>query len=103
MFEYRELGYQFWLDDVGCGFFELQLIDAVKPDVAKLCITIISRLSDNTEIIQEIKEVVDTVHTYGGKVLAEGIETAEQLEVARNIGIDFAQGYQFDKPRPFGQ
>ena len=100
--KYREMGYTLWLDDVGCGFFELDLINAVKPDVAKLCITIINRLSNNASIINDIKQVVETVHRYGGKVLAEGVETAEQLEISKRIGIDFAQGYYFDKPREMG-
>ncbi|WP_212751135.1 EAL domain-containing protein [Pseudoalteromonas rubra] len=102
MTELRQLGYTFWLDDVGCGFFELALINAVKPDVAKLCITIISRLDYGAEIIEEIKQVVDTVHLYGGKVLAEGIETQQQLDIARDLGVDYAQGYFFDKPKEFG-
>ncbi|WP_230090670.1 EAL domain-containing protein [Pseudoalteromonas rubra] len=102
MAELRQLGYTFWLDDVGCGFFELTLINAVKPDVVKLCITIISRLDYGAEIIDEIRQVVDTVHLYGGKVLAEGIETQQQLAIARELGVDYAQGFLFDKPREAG-
>ncbi|MCG7536610.1 EAL domain-containing protein [Pseudoalteromonas sp. OOF1S-7] len=102
MAELRQLGYTFWLDDVGCGFFELTVINTVKPDVVKLCITIISRLDYGAEIIDEIRQVVDTVHLYGGKVLAEGIETPQQLNIAKALGVDYAQGYLFDKPREAG-
>ncbi|QTL37777.1 EAL domain-containing protein [Pseudoalteromonas viridis] len=102
MAELRQLGYTFWLDDVGCGFFELTLINTVKPDVVKLCITIISRLDYGAEIIGEIRQVVDTVHLYGGKVLAEGIETPQQLDIAKQLGVDYAQGYLFDKPQEAG-
>ncbi|AOT07690.1 EAL domain-containing protein [Pseudoalteromonas luteoviolacea] len=96
----RQLGYQIWLDDVGCGFFEIETINIAKPDVAKLCITIIGQLPNNQHIVNELKQVIQTVHQYGGKVLAEGIEHAEQLSIAKSIGVDLAQGYFFDKPSP---
>ncbi|MBQ4878264.1 EAL domain-containing protein [Pseudoalteromonas luteoviolacea] len=96
----RQLGYQIWLDDVGCGFFELETINIAKPDVAKLCITIISQLPNNQHIISELKKVIQAVHQYGGKVLAEGIEHENQLSIAKSIGVDLAQGYFFDKPSP---
>lgn len=95
----RKLGYEFWLDDVGCGFFDLELIDEVKPEVVKLCIKIVSQLSLNTKIKSDIRVVVDAVHQYGGKVLAEGIEEQSQLLIAQELEIDYAQGYYFDKPK----
>nr|WP_239032952.1 EAL domain-containing protein [Pseudoalteromonas luteoviolacea] len=94
----RQLGYQIWLDDVGCGFFELKTIKIAQPDVAKLCITIINQLPENQQIISELKQVIQAVHQYGGKILAEGVENKAQLAAAKGIGIDLAQGYLFDKP-----
>ncbi|TKF03554.1 EAL domain-containing protein [Vibrio kanaloae] len=96
----RKQGYQFWLDDVGCGFFDLALIDEVKPEVVKLCIKIISRLTFDPTLVDEIKAVVKAVHDYGGAVLAEGIEEQVQLDMAEQLNIDLAQGYLFDKPQP---
>ena len=100
MTQLRKQGYQFWLDDVGCGFFDLALIDEVKPEVVKLCIKIISRLTFDPALVDEIKAVVKAVHAYGGAVLAEGIEEQVQLDMAEQLNIDLAQGYLFDKPQP---
>ena len=100
MAQLRKRGYQFWLDDVGCGFFDLALIDEVKPEVVKLCIKIVSRLTFDSTLVDEIKTVVTAVHDYGGAVLAEGIEEPAQLKMAQQLNIDLAQGYLFDKPRP---
>lgn len=100
MVQLRKKGYQFWLDDVGCGFFDLALIDEVKPEVVKLCIKIISRLTFDPTLVDEIKAVVKAVHDYGGAVLAEGIEEHVQLDMAEQLSIDLAQGYLFDKPQP---
>lgn len=101
MDEFRRFGYEFWLDDVGCGFFDLKLIDEVQPEVVKLCIKIVSQLPSNQAIKQDIQAVVEQVHSYGGKVLAEGVENEAQLDVANSLGIDYAQGYLFDKPTQF--
>lgn len=100
MAQLRKKGYQFWLDDVGCGFFDLALIDEVKPEVVKLCIKIISRLTFDPTLVDEIKAVVKAVHDYGGAVLAEGVEEHVQLDMAEQLSIDLAQGYLFDKPQP---
>lgn len=99
MMALRELGYQIWLDDVGCGFFDLELIDKVQPDVVKLCIKIVAQLPESLQIKQDILSVVEAVHSYGGKILAEGVETHTQLKVAQTLGIDYAQGYYFDRPK----
>lgn len=101
MDQLRGLGYEFWLDDVGCGFFDFELIDVVKPEVVKLCIKIVSQLPSNQNIKEDIRAVVKAVHQYGGKVLAEGIETQLQFSIAQSLDIDYAQGYYFDKPKKF--
>jgi len=100
MNQLRKLGYQIWLDDVGCGFFDLELIDTVQPEVVKLCIKIVSRLTVDSHLVKDIQSVIQAVHQYGGKVLAEGIEDQQQLDMAKQLGVDFAQGFLFDKPAP---
>ncbi|WP_159737096.1 EAL domain-containing protein [Vibrio atypicus] len=98
MTQLRVKGYEFWLDDVGCGYFDLAMIEEVNPEVVKLCISIVSRLPHDDSLFEKIKTVVKTVHYYGGLVLAEGVEEIEQLLIAKALGIDLAQGYLFDKP-----
>ena len=99
MNQLRAFGYEFWLDDVGCGYFDLDLIDAVQPEVVKLCIKLMKRLASGEDFIDEIQVVVMKVHGYGGKVLAEGIEAQWQLNIVKQLGVNYAQGYYFDKPR----
>ncbi|WP_070969489.1 EAL domain-containing protein [Vibrio sonorensis] len=100
MDELRKYGFQFWLDDVGCGYFDLELIDTVKPEVVKLCISLMNRLSAGDLFIDELSAVIKKVHQYGGCVLAEGIEREQQLIVVKELGVDFAQGFYFDRPTP---
>ena len=99
MNQLRAFSYEFWLDDVGCGYFDLDLINVVQPEVVKLCIKLMKRLAAGEELINELQTVVAKVHEYGGKVLAEGIEEQWQLNIVRQLGVNYAQGYYFDKPR----
>lgn len=99
MNQLRAFGYEFWLDDVGCGYFDLDLINVVQPEVVKLCIKLMKRLASGEELVNELQTVVTKVHEYGGKVLAEGIEEQWQLNIVRQLGVNYAQGYYFDKPR----
>jgi len=47
-----------------------------------------------------VESVIDLAHAVGLSVVAEGLETPEQLERLRELGCDHAQGYLFSKPRP---
>ncbi|WP_196588532.1 EAL domain-containing protein [Aliivibrio fischeri] len=98
MNQLRAIGYEFWLDDVGCGYFDVGLIDIVQPEVVKLCIKLMKRLAAGEDFLDELQFVVDKVHHYGGKVLAEGIEELWQLNTVKQLGVNYAQGYYFDKP-----
>ncbi|MDD9196835.1 EAL domain-containing protein [Aliivibrio sp. S3MY1] len=98
MNQLRAVGYEFWLDDVGCGYFDLDLIDIVQPEVVKLCIKLMKRLGEGDEFLKKLRTVVNKVHRYHGKVLAEGIEEQWQLNTVKPLGVNYSQGYYFDKP-----
>lgn len=95
-----ELGASIALDDIGCGYADLQAARALKPAVVKLCITVIRALAQSDAVVQELANTVQELHQLGCLVLAEGIETAEQLELIRKLDIDYAQGWYFGRPQP---
>jgi EAL domain-containing protein (putative c-di-GMP-specific phosphodiesterase class I) len=94
---YRELGWGVALDDVGVDPGSVGLIPFVRPDVIKL---------DKSLVQQPItRSQARTVHAYvaeaersGTRILAEGIETAEHLDVARVLGAELGQGWYFGRP-----
>lgn len=88
------------LDDAGCGYADLQAAQALRPTVVKLCITVIRALEQNDAVVEELRTTVQQLHDLGCKVLAEGVETAGQLEQVRQLGIDYAQGWHFGRPQP---
>lgn len=87
------------LDDTGCGFFDLDTVEKLRPEIVKLCITVINLIGRSSDISKEIKNAVDRVAQFGGKVLGEGVESKEQLDVLKQCGVSLAQGYYFHRPR----
>lgn len=84
---YRERGCRVALDDLGSGYSSLNMLVRLQPDVVKLDKEIVQALPDPASVAV-MQAVVDITHSYGGKVLAECVETAEQAEVAAGLGVD---------------
>lgn len=95
----RERGALVALDDAGCGYLNMALIRALKPDVVKLCITVTRRLGRGPRILALVREAVASIRAAGAVALIEGVETAEQARLARACGCALAQGYHFGRPR----
>lgn len=94
---YRERGCRVALDDLGAGYSSLNLLVRLQPDVVKLDKEIVQQLPGAVSAAV-VAAVVDITHSYGGLVLAECVETAEQATAARELGVDLAQGWFFGRP-----
>lgn len=96
-----EMGICLALDDFGTGFSSLGYfanfpISKIKVD--QMFVRTLERDSDNKAIIRSVKALSDGLKL---KMICEGIETAEQLEILREIGVPEGQGYFYAKPEPF--
>lgn len=88
-------------DDFGAGYARLQELMDVPPDVLKFDIALIRDIHRRSPQSQQvIRTLVRMATDLGIKTLAEGVETAEELEVCREIGFDFAQGFLLGRPAP---
>jgi EAL domain-containing protein (putative c-di-GMP-specific phosphodiesterase class I) len=95
---YRAKGFKIALDDVGEGYSSLNMLIELKPDIIKIDRNIISNI-DKNELKQSVyKALFNLAREHNITVLAEGIETAYELETIKSIGVDLAQGYYFAKP-----
>lgn len=95
---YRAKGFKIALDDVGEGYSSLNMLIELKPDIIKIDRNIISGI-DTNELKQSVyKALYNLAKEHSITVLAEGIETAYELETIKSIGVDLAQGYYFAKP-----
>ena len=94
----RDMGIQVQIDDFGTGYSSLSYLHTLPVDTLKIDRSFISRLglnSNNTEIVQTI---LSLAHSLGMKVIAEGVETNEQLSSLKDMNCEFVQGFLFAKP-----
>lgn len=100
---YREQGYGVALDDLGSGYSSLNLLSELQPDYVKIDQHLIQQIHLNPfkEIILE--KICEMANKLGIKIVCEGIETQEELDVIKKYPVDYYQGYLFQKPAPFEQ
>ena len=95
----RASGWGVALDDVGADPDSLALMPFLRPDVVKLDLHLVQQSPD-----QAVAEIMTAVTAYveqsGAHVLAEGIETAEHVQMARSLGATLGQGWRFGRPAP---
>jgi diguanylate cyclase (GGDEF)-like protein/PAS domain S-box-containing protein len=95
MNQLKELGVQIALDDFGTGYSSLSYLHRFPLDSLKIDRAFISRSMEDDEIIRTI---LTLGRNLGLQVVAEGVETAEQVKKLQDLGCKFAQGYYFSDP-----
>jgi diguanylate cyclase (GGDEF)-like protein len=97
----KELGVRLSVDDFGTGFSSLSSLKRFPVDSLKVDRSFIAGLDgEANEDSSIVTAVIGLAHTLGLTAVAEGIETAEQLDQVRSFDCDAAQGYYFARPRP---
>ena len=95
----RDLGFSIEMDDFGTGYSSLNMINELPIDVLKLDMVFVRNAHKNhdTKIVEFIIDIAKYLEV---PVIAEGVETKEQVESLKNLGCDIIQGYYFSKPIP---
>ena len=96
----REVGFVIEMDDFGSGYSSLNMIATLPIDVLKLDMAFIRNVFRENGNLRMLKVIVEIAETLSVPMIAEGVETAEQLCALREIGCDMVQGYYFSPPRP---
>ncbi|MDW8237543.1 MAG: EAL domain-containing protein, partial [Aquificaceae bacterium] len=89
------------LDDVGAGYSGLYQLTEIKPDIAKLDMQLVRDVHTNTMKKAVVGGLVKACKDAGIKVLAEGVEKAEEVEFLLKMEVDYLQGFYFAKPTPY--
>jgi EAL domain-containing protein (putative c-di-GMP-specific phosphodiesterase class I)/GGDEF domain-containing protein len=97
---YRREGFRIAIDDFGAGYTNLRMITDLSPDFVKIDRVFIEGISSNARKRILVESVVTLCHRTNCWVVAEGIETAEDLETVRASGVDFLQGFLLARPAP---
>ena len=96
----RDLGFQIEMDDFGTGYSSLNMISTLPIDALKLDMTFIRNAFQNGGDTRLIEVIIDIADYLSVPVIAEGVETEEQLNTLKTMGCDLVQGYYFSKPVP---
>jgi diguanylate cyclase (GGDEF)-like protein/PAS domain S-box-containing protein len=96
----RTAGMQISIDDFGTGYSSLSYLKKYQIDYLKIDRSFVSNLSINSTDMAICEAMILMAHKLGMKVIAEGIETEEQLQLLKQAGCDYGQGFLFSKPLP---
>ncbi|XID95897.1 EAL domain-containing protein [Paenibacillaceae bacterium WGS1546] len=96
----RREGILLALDDVGKGFATLDVVERLKPDYVKMDRRWVARCENDAEKQRYIDRLIERVSRFGGIVLAEGVERAEEWHYLKQAGVPLFQGYLFGRAVP---
>ena len=94
----REIGVSFSIDDFGTGYSSLAYLSTLPIDSLKIDRSFVMGLHDKPQNVEIVRAVLDLGRSLGKKVIAEGIETPEQLAELRAMGVPIGQGYLLSRP-----
>lgn len=96
----KSLGIRFSIDDFGIGYSSLSYLKLLPITSLKIARSFMVKVPQNKDDIPVIQAIIALAHSLNLKVIAEGVETLEQVNLLRQLGCDAAQGYYFSKPLP---
>jgi EAL domain-containing protein (putative c-di-GMP-specific phosphodiesterase class I) len=94
----RALGVESCIDDFGTGYSSLSYLHHLPMETLKIDRSFVGRMVRNDENIEIVRTIVTLARSLGMEVVAEGVETIEQLGQLRLLRCDAGQGYLFSKP-----
>ncbi|MDB9315813.1 EAL domain-containing protein [Spirulina sp. CS-785/01] len=86
------------LDDFGTGYSSLSYLHRFPMDTLKIDRSFVQQIDEGGKNLEIVQAIVSLGHNLGMEVIAEGIETPQQLAHLRDLGCDYGQGYLFSKP-----
>ncbi len=94
----RALGVQVQIDDFGTGYSSLSYLQRFPVDTLKIDRSFIGRISAGDDSLEIVRSIVNLAHGLGLTVIAEGVETQEQLNFIKALACELGQGYLISKP-----
>ncbi len=98
LIQLKGLGVKLHIDDFGTGYSSLSYLHRFPVDVLKIDRSFVSRIGSNGDNLEIVKAITTLAHSLEMKVIAEGVETEEQLQKLKELKCEFIQGYFYSKP-----
>ena len=99
----RDLGFHIEMDDFGTAYSSLNMISTLPIDALKLDMQFIRNAFSQRKDTRMLEVIIDIADYLDVPVIAEGVETQEQLNALKAMGCDLVQGYYFSRPVPAGE
>ena len=96
----RKLGHKIEMDDFGSGYSSLNMLTSMPIDVLKMDKAFIRNIKPGNKEMKLVELVLNIAKNLNVPVVAEGVETEEELNMLKAAGCDIIQGYYFSKPIP---
>lgn len=97
----RAMGYKLAIDDFGTGFSSLQYLASMPLHDLKIDRNFVMKMLEHEKSLSIVRSLIHMAQLLGMNIIAEGIETQEQWQSLRSLGVSMGQGYLFSKPVPF--
>ena len=98
--EIKEMGMKVAIDDFGTGYSSLSYLNNFPADMLKIDKSFIDLMNTNESSRQYVATIISIGHILNLEVISEGVEDPAQIEVLKNNGCDYIQGYVWGKPMP---
>ena len=98
--EIKAMGIKVAIDDFGTGYSSLSYLNNFPSDLLKIDKSFIDQVNFSESSKQYVAMIISIGHILDLKVISEGVESADQVNVLRDIGCDYIQGYVWGKPMP---
>ena len=96
----RKKGYQIEMDDFGSGYSSLNMLSTLPIDILKMDQGFVRNIGRDEKDDRLVGLILEIARNLKVPVVAEGVETEEQLELLRNLGCAYVQGFFFARPLP---
>ena len=94
----KEKGVRIAIDDFGTGYSSLSFLHYFPFDILKIDRSFVSNMAEHSKSLKIVKGISDLAHTLDMKIVAEGVETAEDLQTITSLGCNYYQGYYCTPP-----
>jgi EAL domain-containing protein (putative c-di-GMP-specific phosphodiesterase class I) len=101
MHQLKQLGIRFSIDDFGTGYSSLSYLHQLPIDELKIDKSFVRNISDSSENEVIVDTIIVMAQQLGLKIVAEGIQSADEFAYLKQRQCDYFQGYHFARPLPF--
>lgn len=99
----KQLGFKLSIDDFGTGYSSLSYLVRFPLDILKIDRSFIQHISSLDDKQAVVDAIIQMAHRLNMKVIAEGAESAQQVDLLCEMGCDYIQGYYYSKPLPMNE